>query len=219
MHELSPAPRNTIGGRRLGGRLVVLLAALWTAVSPVRAQTPEEDLGVARDFFLIADYAAALDKVDVLLRHGSLGPAERIGALELEARCELALGRRIRAIDSFCTALRTSPAWRPDVAEYTDKEREAFAKAFDLCGPLETVVPRGEEEPAPDPATISPPSETGEEGARRWAAALNEGRPWYRNPWVLGGVSGVIAGVAILTLGGDETAPPVPLPGFPPPPE
>lgn len=209
-----PEPQNT--RRRPRGRLLAgLLLGILTAAPPVRADAPAEDMAVARDFFLIADYSSALDRVTSLLRGAALAPEERVEALALEARCHVALGERMEAIDSFCSAIQLVPAWRPELAAFTEAEREAFAKAFDLCGPLEPRTPRVEVAPPNEPAEVSPVAET----AAAWASSIPRDRPWYRSPWVLGGVGGVIAGVTILTLGSDDSAPPVPLPGFPPPPE
>jgi len=175
-------------------------------------------MGIARDFFLIADYASSLDKVTALLRSDASTTAERIEALELKARCHLALGDRLPAIDSFCSALRDDPAWRPDLAAFTEPERDVFAKAFELCGPLDAPMPRVESLVAADPQEVAPadaaPLPTG-----ALAAARSDGRPWYRSPWVIGGVGGVLAGVAFLTFGDEDSPAPVPLPDFPRPPE
>jgi hypothetical protein len=214
-------PELTHQGRRPAGRpsgLLVLLAwSFLSASAPLHAATFDEEINVARDFFLIADYASALDKVTALLRAGAPTAAERIAALELEARCHLALGERTRAIDSFCSALREHPEWRPDLGAFTVAERDAFAKAFELCGPLDAPLPRVESVTVTDPQEIAPadqpPAPPG-----TLAEARESGRPWYRSPWVIGGVGGVLAGVAFLTFGDEDSPAPAPLPDFPPPP-
>ena len=48
------------------------------------------------------------------------------------------------------------------------------------------------------------------------AAARSDDRPWYRSPWVIGGVGGVLAGVAFLTFGDEETPAPGSVPRLPP---
>lgn len=211
-------------GRRPSGRLAGLLALLPVLVvglgapPSARGASVDEELSVARDFFLIADYASALDKLTSILRAGTATPEERLGALALAARCHVALGSRMQAIDSFCSGLQQTPGWRPGLEGFTEAEREAFAKAFELCGPLDAPVPRPEPAPAVDPHLVAPPDRTPEAFGPA-ALPRSRGRPWYRSPWILGGVGGVIAGVAVLSLGGEDSPPPAPLPDFPPPPE
>lgn len=210
-----------VGGRFPGllpGIVAIFLAGALGAPEPSRAAPPEEELVVARDFFRIANYAAALDLVRPLLRSGAFAPDDRLAALELEARCHVALGSRMEAVDSFCSALQQSPAWRPDPVAFTDPEREAFAKAFELCGPLDAPVPVVDPLPK-DPLAVAPPDEGPAPPGSSRLRAEPGGRPWYRSPWLLGGVGGVIAGVAFLSFGEQDSPPPAPLPDFPPPPE
>jgi hypothetical protein len=206
-------------GRRPSGRLagLLLVAVLLGAAPSARCAAGGDDLAAARDLFLIADYAAALDRITAVLRAGTAGPADRLAALELEARCQVALGRGTEAIDSFCSGLRQAPAWRPELAEFTEAERDAFSRAFELCGPLDAPAPPAGPVSAVGPETAPRPGVEARpaEAPARPAA----GRPWYRSPWFLGGVGGVLAGVAYLSLGGEESPPPAPFPDFPPPPE
>lgn len=172
------------------------------------AADAREELARVEDDYLMADFPAALQKVDALLASGDLEGAALRDAWILKARCEVGLGHRSSAEDAFCQALRVQPTWRPDPDLSTKDEIDAFEQARAQCG----AAPwdRAREEPGP--------IEDESSGSTRVSA----GRPWYKNPVVLGvGGALVIGGIVAAASGGggggggDEVPD---LPGFPEPP-
>jgi hypothetical protein len=170
------------------------LALLATSAS---AASGREALEEAQDYFLVADFGTALDRVDSLLESGDLEGGALRDAWVLKARCEIGLAHRSAAVDAYCEALRVDPSWAPDPDLFTKDEVAVFEQAREGCT-LETT-----EKPSPMP----PPASAG-------------GQPWYKKKttwYIAGGV--VAAGILAAVLAGgsdEETAPP--LAGPPPPP-
>lgn len=181
--------------------LVVVLGAgvmaMTGATAPALATEAREELERAQDYFLVADFGAALEKADVILATGGLPSALALEAWVLKARCEIGLSQRGNAIEAFCGALRMSPSWRPDPTLYTEDELDAFATAQERCG----LVPSGDKGSPAMPPRLSAPN------------------PWYKRPAILA-LGGTAVGVAIYLLlpPEDETEVPEVVPGFPPPP-
>ena len=181
--------------------VAVFLAATLDAAFLIRsaeAASGREALEEAQDYFLVADFNTALDKVNGLLASGDLEGGALRDAWVLKARSELGLGHRSAAVDAYCEALRVDASWRPDPDFFTKDEVAVFEQAKEGCR-LESTTP-----PPITPAPVS------------------AGEPWYKkkSTWYIAG--GVVAAgilVAVLAGGGDdETAaePDLPLP--PPPP-
>lgn len=168
----------------LGFLILALLA------SPVSAESAREKLELAERDFLAADFASALETTDRLLKSGDLqGDALRDGFV-LRARCELALGHRASADDSFCAALHEDPRWKPDPLLFTRDEVASFEHAKPLC---ESQAQRASYLPTP----------------------VSHGTPWYKKKTVLGllGAAAVTATVFALSGGDEEAA--ADLPFFP----
>jgi hypothetical protein len=166
-----------------------------------QAADPREELTKAEDYFLVADFATALEKVTALIDSGDLkGGALRDGYV-LAARCEVGLAHRSSAVDYFCEVLRVSPTWQPDADLYTKDEIEVFEQARTTCAassdptPVDTV----EEEPV-----IS--------------SRMSQGTPWYKNKTFLLVGGGLVALGVILALSGGGDDGPGDLSDFPPPP-
>jgi hypothetical protein len=156
-----------------------------------------EALDQAQDYFLVADFATALDKVNEVLASGDLKGGALRDAWVLKARCEIGMAHRSAAADAYCEALRVEPSWRPDPDLFTKDELAVFEQARESCN-LEATTP---------PSPLPPPAASG-------------ATPWYKKKSTLliaGGV--IVAGVLVAVLAGggdDETTPD--LPGPPPPP-
>ncbi len=205
--------RRGSGARRAVAWLVLLtftsLAARDLAAPPAAwAASPREELTKAEDYFQVADFATALQKVDALLKSGDLEGSTLRDAYVLKARCELGLAHRSSATDAFCQALRVDGGWRPDPDFYTKDEVEAFEQARASCTPGDATPPR-ETTPVKERATKDSAA----------AAGVSESKPWYKKPLVLGILGAVVVGGVILALsGGDDEGDPV-LADFPPPPQ
>lgn len=196
---------------------VVVACAVALGALPAQAQSPRTELGLARDYFLIADFSSALEKASDLIASGTLELPERREAFVLKARCQVGLRNPAGAVDAFCSALQLEPAWKPALAELTRRERDSFEEAYELCGPLDPVDLDLEIASAPDtlPEDESPP----EKAAAGWPPPVVAERPWYRSALFLGAAGGVVVGLALISLGGEDDSQDVPLPAFPPPPE
>ncbi|MEZ5065042.1 MAG: hypothetical protein R3B81_09910 [bacterium] len=159
------------------------------------AASDRESLEEAQDYFLVADFGTALDRVDKLLGSGHLEGGVLRDAWVLKARCEIGLAHRSSAVDAYCQALRVDPTWRPDQDLFTKDEIDVFDQARSGCDLERTEAPS----PLPAPA-----------------ASGGGGTPWYKNKTVLivAGVLVVGGAVALLAGGSDEPE----LPGPPPPP-
>ncbi len=184
---------------------------LWFAPAAYAA-SPREELTKAEDYFQVADFSMALQKVNELLKSGDLEGTMLRDAYVLKARSELGLAHKSSATEAFCQAIRVDSAWRPDPDFFTKDEIDAFDAALASCPGGATAPPKAE---PVKPATTQPaPTAT-------TAAAVSESKPWYKKPLVLGLlIAGVAGGVALAAGGGgdDEGGDPV-LAGFPPPPE
>jgi hypothetical protein len=188
--------------------LLVFVATLSVpALAPVPAAADARDeLAKAEDYFLVADFGTALEKVDGLLSSGSLTGDGLRDAYVLKARCELGLVHRSSAVDAFCNALRIDPQWRPDPDFYTTDELEVFGQARETCG----TTGSGPVSPGGTPAPMAP-------SAR--AASSGGGAPWYTNKGVLAAAGGVVVvGLLLALSGGGSDGGASPLPGFPDPP-
>jgi hypothetical protein len=177
------------------------------------AASPREELTKAEDYFQVADFATALQKVDALLKSGDLEGSALRDAYVLKARCELGLAHRSSATDAFCQALRVDGAWRPDPDFFTKDEVDTFEQARTNCTGVGSGTPRDDAQPKPivrDKATQDD----------RGAAAVGESKPWYKKPLILGILGAVVVGGVIFALsgGGDDEGDPV-LADFPPPPQ
>jgi len=196
--------------------LALLTAALFLATTtdlvflarPAAADA-REDLTRAEDYFLVADFSTALQKVEALLQTGDLQGSTLRDAWILKARCEIGLGHRSTATDAFCEALRVEPSWRPDPDLYTNDELEVFEQARSSCG-------GGTGEPVKQE---SAPSTTRTEPAMPQMSS-GEKKPWYKKPVFLAIGGALVVGGIIAAAGGgggDDGEPD--LPGFPDPPQ
>jgi hypothetical protein len=168
------------------------------ALFAVTAQAADrEALDQAQDYFLVADFATALDKVNGILASGDLEGGALRDAWVLKARCEIGMAHRSAAADAYCEALRVEPSWRPDPDLFTKDELAVFEQALASCN-LESTTP---------PSPLPP-------------AAASGATPWYKKKSTLliaGGV--VVAGVLVAVLaGGSDDSEDPDLPGPPPPP-
>jgi hypothetical protein len=186
---------------RLAAMLTVAVFAVTTldlAFFAVSAEAADrEGLDQAQDYFLVADFATALDKVNGLLASGDLEGGALRDAWVLKARCEIGMAHRSSAADAYCEALRVEPSWRPDPDLFTKDELAVFEQALASCN-LESTT-------APSPL---PPS-----------AASAAATPWYKKKstlYIAGGVVVAAVLVAVLAGGGDDED--TVLPGPPPPP-
>jgi hypothetical protein len=175
------------------------------------AASPREELTKAEDYFQVADFSTALQKVNELLKSGDLEGTMLRDAYVLKARSELGLAHKSSATEAFCQAIRVDSAWRPDPDFFTKDEIAAFDAARASC-------PGGAKEPPKadpvKPATTQPAPTT------TTAAAVEESKPWYKKPLVLGILGAAVVGGVVLAMGGgdDDEGDPA-LAGFPPPPE
>jgi hypothetical protein len=171
----------------------------WTIfAAPVSAASPREDLTKAEDYFLVADFATALDRVETLIGGGGLEGGILRDAYVLQARCQVALAHRSAAVDAYCNALRVDPGWRPDADFFTKDEIEVFDQAKGSCsGGTSAPKTSGSGDYLPPPTSRS--------------------KPWYKNWKIVGPVAAgvVILGVVLLSGGGDDEST---LDDFPPPP-
>ncbi|HET9888060.1 MAG TPA: hypothetical protein VFR10_11150 [bacterium] len=172
-------------------------------VSAAHAATPREELTKAEDYFQVADFQTALEKVDVLLKSGNLEGTLLRDAHILKARSQLGLAHRSAAVDAFCSALKVDPAWRPDPDFYTNDEVQVFEQARASCSTVKTT------EPTEKPATT-----TTQKAA---ATQVEESKPWYKKPLYLGLIGAALVGGVVLAAGGGDDEDPD-LAGFPPPP-
>ena len=186
-------------------RDLILPSAAWAA-------TPREELTKAEDYFQVADFQTALEKVDVLLKSGDLEGTLLRDAYILKARSELGLAHRSASVDAFCSALKVDPAWRPDPDFYTNDEIQTFEQARASCSTVKTT------EPAPSTTTPT----TTPTGAKPAAAtaAVEESKPWYKKPLVLGVIgAALIGGIALAAGGGGDDGDEADLASFPDPPQ
>ena len=189
----------------------VLHLSLFAATALADAR---EELTKAEDYFLVADFATALTKVEALLDAGDLQGGTLRDAWVLKARCEVGLAHKSSAVEAFCEALRVEPGWRPDPDLYTKDELEVFEQAKASCtgAPAESKPP-GTPTTPPPPSPMPAPMSTG-------AADAGESKPFYKKPifMVIGGALLVGGAVALAGGGGDDDDGGTPLPDFPPPP-
>jgi len=186
----------------LASTLDVLLLA-GTAYADAR-----EELTRAEDYFLVADFATALTKVDALLDSGDLQGGTLRDAWVLRARCEVGLAHRSSAVEAFCQALRVEPTWRPDPDLYTKDELEVFEQARASCGAG-----------GPGPSTTPSREPSRPLGESRASSASAE-KPWYKKPVFLVVGGAVVAGglIALASGGGGGDGGDPDLPFFPEPP-
>jgi hypothetical protein len=175
------------------------------------AASPREELTKAEDYFQVADFKTALEKVNELIQSGDLEGTMLRDAYVLKARSELGLAHKSSATEAFCQAIRVDSAWRPDPDFFTKDEIAAFDSALASC-------PGGAKEPPKaepvKPATTQPAPTT------TTAAAVEGSKPWYKKPLVLGIIgAAVVGGVVLATGGGDDDEGDPVLADFPPPPE
>ena len=166
---------------RTWNALMIVMVALALSTTPGWTETTREKLSNAEDNFLEANFAAALEGVDRLLESGDLRGDALRDAWVLRARCELALGHRASAEDSFCAGIRLDRNWEPDPELFTRNEVASFERSRRDCLP---DVDRAAYLPRPESA----------------------GAPWYRKKTVLGllGAAAVTATVIALSGGDDE---------------
>lgn len=191
-------------------RDLVVAPAAWAA-------TPREELTKAEDYFQVADFATALQKVDALLKAGDLEGSTLRDAHILKARCELGLAHRSNAVDSFCQALRVDAAWRPDPDFYTKDEVEAFDQARTTCATGTKDAPKTDTAVKP---TTKDKKKDDEKRTTIDMTGVSESKPWYKKPLILGIIGAVVVGGIVLALsgGGDEDAG-ADLADFPDPPQ
>jgi hypothetical protein len=197
-------------------RLVALVTAatfLASTVDLVILARPaladaREELTRAEDYFLVADFATALQKVETLLDSGELSGGTLRDAWVLKARCEVGLAHRSTAVDAFCQALRVEPTWRPDPDLYTKDEMEVFEQARGSCAGGAPAQPTGEQPREPSrPLGERQPEATG-------------GKPWYKKPaFLLVGGAVLVGGAIALAAGGGGDDGESDLPNFPDPPQ
>jgi hypothetical protein len=172
------------------------------------AADPREELTKAEDYFLVADFATALAKVDALLSSGDLSGGTLRDAHVLKARCEVGLAHRSSAVESFCDALHVEPGWRPDPDLFTKDELEVFAQAQTSCGATTTPTPEPGTQTTPSTAPSPMPPPVGEE------------KPFYKKPLFLGiGAAVLVGGIVALSGGGGSDSSEPDLQGFPEPPQ
>jgi hypothetical protein len=171
--------------------------------SAAYAATPREELTKAEDYFQVADFQTALEKVDVLLKSGDLEGTLLRDAYILKARSQLGLAHRSAAVDAYCSALKVDPAWRPDPDFYTNDEIQVFEQARASCTAVKTTEP-----------TEKPPTTTTQPAA----PAVSESKPWYKKPLYLGLIGAAVVGGIALAAGGGGDDEEADLEGFPPPP-
>lgn len=175
---------------------------LGLLATTARAADPREELTKAEDYFLVADFATALEKVTALIESGDLkGGALRDGYV-LAARCEVGLAHRSSAVDYFCEVLRVSPTWQPDADLYTKDEIEVFEQARTTC--------------AASSDDVAPVEDVEEEPV--FSSRMSEGTPWYKNKGFLAVGGGLVALGVILAVSGGGDDGPGNLADFPPPP-
>jgi hypothetical protein len=185
-------------------RDLVFASASWAA-------TPREELTKAEDYFQVADFETALEKVDALLKSGDLEGSLLRDAYILKARSELGLAHRAAAVDAFCSALKVDSTWRPDPDFYTNDEVQVFEQARASCSTVKAAEPA-------KPATTST-RDSDSERERAAVTSSSESKPWYKKPVFLGVIGAAVIGGVVLAAGGggdDEEA--EDLPGFPGPP-
>lgn len=179
-----------------------LFATLDLALLPARAHAADarEELSRAEDYFLVADFATALEQVDSLIDSGDLKGGALRDAYVLAARCEVGLAHRSSAVDWFCEVLRVAPTWLPDADLYTKDEIEVFEQARGTCAS----------------------SDSGSSGVGRaeprFSSRVSEGDPWYKNKTYLAIGGGLVAVGVILAVSGGDDDEASPLADFPPPP-
>lgn len=158
----------------------------------------QDDLQRAREHYEFAEFDQALAILaQVIARPGE--PATRLrDAYILQARCQVGLGNRLLAEDSFCEALALDPDWRPDAIFFPQSEITVFESAREGCPPRVA---------APPPTVV--PVRT---------APAKEAKPWYLKPVVWAGAAAAVV-LAVVLLGGDDEEEKVPaLPAPPDPP-
>ena len=107
-------PRPTLAGLLIG-------AAIVAAAAPASAQT----LNDARDLYVGAAYAEALEVLDAVEKTTTAVPAMR-EALQYRALCLLALSRRGEAEQTVARMVVTEPTYSPDAVEAPPQLRELF---------------------------------------------------------------------------------------------
>jgi hypothetical protein len=164
-------------------------------VSSARAQTAD-DLERAREHYEFAEFDQALALLAWAIALPDETPQRLRDAYVLQARCQVGLGNRNLAEDSFCEALALDPDWRPDPIFFPRSELEVFESARVGCPPPTPVEPAPVVRPAPAPATA---------------------KAWYQKPVVWAAAAGAVI-LAVVLLGGGDDDPPQTLPDPPPPP-
>lgn len=208
--------------RRFVATLVLVTFTAFTTkdlvfVSAAYAANPREELTKAEDYFQVADFATALQKVDSLLKSGDLEGNLLRDAYVLKARCELGLAHKTSAADAFCEALKVDAAWRPDPDFYTKDEIQTFDQARGNCATGGKDAGKSKDADVKEKKK----SDAKKEGSSddKSAAAGGESKPWYKKPLILGLLGAVVVGGVILALGGGgDDGDPV-LADFPPPPQ
>lgn len=152
------------------------------------AQTVD-DLERAREHYEFAEFDQALAILTRLIARPGETPQRLRDAYVLQARCQVGLGNRLSAEDSFCQALALDPDWRPDPIFYPRAEVEIFESARAGCPPQVVA-------PAPAPA-VTP--------AR--PAAAKAAKPWYTKPVVWVGAAAVVVLAVVLAGGGGDDKP------------
>ncbi|MGQ0722313.1 MAG: hypothetical protein ACT4PE_12195 [Candidatus Eiseniibacteriota bacterium] len=194
-------------------RLVAVAGTTVVSFPAAAAGTTREALDLAVDYFLVADYRTALERLTGLLDGRGLTDDRLVQAHVLRARSLVGLGRTESAVAAFCSVLRLDGEWRPDPGTaLSTGELAAFHRAVPLS--LPPVAP-----PPPHRAELSPVDTPWLEPARLGIGPAQEARSWYRRPLVLGVAGGVAAGVLILVFDEGAADEPARLPDFPEPPE
>lgn len=164
-------------------------------IASALAQTTD-DLDRAREHYEFAEFDQALGILARVIARPGETPQRLRDAYVLQARCQVGLGNRNLAEDSFCEALALDPDWRPDPIFFPRSEVEVFESARVGCPPPAPVEPTPVVQPAPAPAAA---------------------KPWYLKPVVWAGAAGAVI-LAVVLLGGDDDDEPQTLPDPPPPP-
>lgn len=169
------------------------------AVASAWAQT-QDDLERAREHYEFAEFDQALALLNRVIARPGETPQRLRDAYVLQARCQVNLGNRNLAEDSFCEALALDRNWRPDPIFFPRTEIAVFESALAGC-PAAAPAPEPVVQPAPPPK----------------AAAA---KPWYAKPVAWAGAAAAVVLAVVLLGGGDDDDETVPesLPAPPDPP-